>query len=52
VPLRVDGRSPLRLTIQVRQEQIARGFQWEIGVANFGGGSAQGTLSVSFPCER
>lgn len=50
--LRVDGRSPLQLTEIIETGLIAVGSQWEFTVANFGGGRADGTLSVSFPCER
>lgn len=51
-PRRVDGRSPLSITTEVSADLIAQGTQWEITIANFGGGSGQGTLSVSYPCEN
>ena len=52
VPRRVDGTSPLRLTISLGAELVALGFQWELSVRNFGGGRADGTLAVSYPCEK
>jgi hypothetical protein len=51
LPRRVDGVSPLRLTVEVTAEMIARGFQWEISVRNFTGGRAEGTLTVGYPCD-
>lgn len=51
-PRRVDGRSPLSITTEVGSDMIALGVQWEISIANFGGGTAQGTLNVSYPCEN
>ena len=52
VPRRVDGTSPLRLTISLGAELVALGFQWELSVRNFGGGRADGTLVVSYPCDK
>ncbi|HUX08266.1 MAG TPA: carboxypeptidase-like regulatory domain-containing protein [Acidobacteriota bacterium] len=52
VPRRVDGVSPLRLTTEVSNELIALGFQWEISVRNFGGGRAEGTVTISYPCKK
>jgi hypothetical protein len=52
MPRRVDGRAPLSITTEVSTNLVARGTQWEITVANFGGGSGQGAISVSYPCEQ
>ena len=49
---RLDGSSPLRLTVTVQPEVIAAGTQWEISILNFSGGRADGTLLIEFPCER
>lgn len=52
VPLRIDGKSPLQLSAGVTTELIALASQWEFIVANFGGGRADGSLTVNYPCER
>lgn len=49
---RVDGRAPLSITTEVNTEHHAAGSQWEVTVINFGGGSAAGTISVSYPCQE
>ena len=49
---RLDGDSPLSVTIDIGTDLIARGTQWEISIANYSGGSGQGTINVSYPCEQ
>lgn len=52
VPRRIDGTSPLRLSVQVQAELLALGSQWQVDVRNFSGGGAEGTLTVNYPCEK
>ncbi|MBI2645918.1 MAG: hypothetical protein HYW85_02645, partial [Deltaproteobacteria bacterium] len=46
--MRKDGRSPLWFNFKVTQALLNQGSEWQVTVANFGGGSASGIISAGF----
>jgi hypothetical protein len=46
---RQDGSSPLELRYTVTSADVAKGETWTIGIWNFGGGTADGDISLTSP---
>ena len=46
---RKDGTSPLSLSYTVTSADLSKGTDWRISIANFGSGTASGTVTLTYP---
>ncbi len=46
---REDGNSPLELTYNVSSGDFGSGDTWVLSIVDFGGGTAQGTVEITYP---
>jgi hypothetical protein len=46
---RIDGSSPLFLSYDVSDGDVASGGRWQLSLVNFSGGEAQGDIEFSYP---